>query len=90
MATLWEMQIKIMSGKWDVGGPLHVVIEDWLAALDAQILPLEVRHISTLASLERHHGDPFDRILVAQAVSDGLTILTSDATFRSYPTRVIW
>ena len=50
-----------------------------------QLLPVLLRHTKEIDSLPKHHGDPFDRMLVAQAIVDGLTLITSDRALRRYP-----
>jgi PIN domain nuclease of toxin-antitoxin system len=50
-----------------------------------QLLPVLLRHTGAIGSMPNHHGDPFDRMLVAQAIVDGLTLVTSDRMLRSYP-----
>ncbi len=54
------------------------------------ILPVEMRHVMASARLPFHHRDPFDRLLVAQAVVEDLPIATGDAVIGRYPVRVIW
>ncbi|HET7738815.1 MAG TPA: type II toxin-antitoxin system VapC family toxin [Tepidiformaceae bacterium] len=53
-------------------------------------LPFTVEHAGTMAALPVHHGDPFDHMLIAQAISERLTIVTSDGAFRQYPVEVLW
>jgi PIN domain nuclease of toxin-antitoxin system len=54
------------------------------------ILPIRMGHILRLETLPPHHRDPFDRLLIVQAMEDDLTILTNDAQFRHYPAKLIW
>ena len=76
----WEIAIKASLGRIK---PRRTVAE---AAADSgfEELPLLLRHTETLAGLPWHHRDPFDRALVAQAVVEGLTIVTRDAALRPY------
>jgi PIN domain nuclease of toxin-antitoxin system len=55
-----------------------------------KLLPIQYEHILQLELLPHHHGDPFDRLLIAQALHEGLPILTEDARFRQYGVQVIW
>ncbi len=84
-ASAWEIAIKRALGKLE--SP-----EDLLAALDEggiRRLPIEFEHASVAGALPRHHDDPFDRMLVAQAQHEGLTLLTSDARISSYAVAVL-
>jgi PIN domain nuclease of toxin-antitoxin system len=53
-------------------------------------LPVTLRHADLLQDLPAHHADPFDRLLIAQALEEGLTILTSDRAFEPYRVPVVW
>ena len=55
-----------------------------------QLLPVTLDHIDTLAGLPPHHRDPFDRLLIAQAIHDGLTIVTGDHVIPLYPVSTLW
>ena len=63
----------------------HASVRD----LGFERLEIEDPHLTTLATLPLHHRDPFDRLLIAQALTDGLTVLTADELFGAYGTRVI-
>ena len=56
----------------------------------ARVLPIRASHVAALAALPALHRDPFDRILIAQAVAEGLDFVTSDESIRAYPLRTIW
>jgi len=78
----WEVQIKSAIGKLHLQGSLDMLLDDATHRFD--ILDVSLRHIRTLRSLPLHHRDPFDRMLVAQAQCDGLTIMTIDPLVRAY------
>ena len=86
-ASTWEIAIKAALGK--LQGDL-VAITDACAAAAFAELPLTVRHTLALRDLDPHHRDPFDRILVAQALAESLTLVTHDAALRSYPAPIFW
>ena len=65
-------------------------ITDFLIDNNIKILPLEFRHLQTLLDLELIHRDPFDRVIIAQAKTDNLTIITMDKLFQSYPVKCLW
>jgi len=57
---------------------------------DFEILPIEPKHTAILTTLPLHHKDPFDRLIVAQAMSEGLPLISADAQLDAYPVRRIW
>ena len=81
-----EVAIKIAQGKLRLGESFRVMI----AADDFTELPVTLRHAEELERLPRHHGDPFDRMLVAQARVEGATLVTHDRAFEPYGIPVIW
>lgn len=90
MVSLWEITIKMANGKLI---PLGASIQDVIEALHSkgvQILPIREAHLIRLESLPHHHRDPFDRLLIAQAIEENLAILTDDAHFRRYPVKTVW
>lgn len=79
--SIWEISIKQSLGRIDF--PLDD-IEGVLDALGLEVLAISVAHAVAAGSLPRHHNDPFDRMLVAQARCEGLRLVTADAAMRSY------
>ena len=84
------MQIKISLGKLRFDLPLAEIIEEQRRVNGSALLPIETAHIYALADLPLHHKDPFDRLLIAQAVGEHLTVVTSDPAFASYQVSVLW
>lgn len=84
--TAWEIAIKRAVGKLKLEAP----VEELLAQNGFLALPVTVRHGDLLRELPRHHPDPFDRLLIVQALEEGLTILTSDRAFEPYRVPVVW
>ena len=84
MASVWEMQIKIDLKKSELSHHLVDVIATQKRENGVQLLPIEVRHIYDLSLLERHHRDPFDRLLLAQSNVEKMPILSADAIFDQY------
>jgi PIN domain nuclease of toxin-antitoxin system len=85
VATVWEIRIKEGLGKLEVP-------PDFREALQAQaflFLDITVDHAHTIVDLPKHHRDPFDRMLIAQAREEGLVIITHDERFRSYDVPLI-
>ena len=80
VASLWEITIKISNGKLTLVGGLAHAIEEIVVTT----LPISLAHIERLRTLPFHHRDPFDRMLIAQAMEEGLTIVTRDRHFPPY------
>jgi PIN domain nuclease of toxin-antitoxin system len=79
-ATAWEIATKRASGKLEAPGD----IAEWVRRNGFTELPIEIEHAASSAELPRHHRDPFDRMLVAQARSEELTLVTSDPEILRY------
>ena len=87
--SMWEIGIKVQVGKLDL--PLdREFYETHVRALKAKVLPVEFAHSVEMLSLPMHHRDPFDRMLIAQARAEGLTVVTRDAAFGMYEVPVVW
>jgi PIN domain nuclease of toxin-antitoxin system len=84
--SAWEIAIKQALGKLTFPDTMEDVVEKY----GFVALPTSVRHGDVLRALPRHHPDPFDRLLIAQALDDGFTILTSDRAFEAYRVPVAW
>jgi PIN domain nuclease of toxin-antitoxin system len=80
----WEIQVKTNLGKLDLNVPLHKMIETQQHDNDLKLLPIELTHIYALARLEHHHNDPFDRLLIAQAMVENMPIVTVDSKIKLY------
>jgi PIN domain nuclease of toxin-antitoxin system len=85
-ASGWELAIKSALGRLRLAEPFHVTI----AADDFTELPLTLRHAGELAVLPAHHADPFDRVLIAQAIVEGATIVSHDRAFQPYGVPMLW
>ena len=89
-ATLWELQIKINLGKFDFGEPLEVAVAHEFEQNRIELLPVEPKHIFNLSQLPRHHGDPFDRMLISQALVEDMMIVTADRKISDYNVKCLW
>ena len=85
-ATGWEIAVKQAAGRLRTRESLRVTV----ASDEFSELPFTLKHAEDLQRLPRHHGDPIDRILVAQARVEGATIVTHDRLFEKYGVPVIW
>jgi len=88
--TPWEVAIKFALGRLTMDVPYEVVFPKVLDANGFKLLPTTLEHFRELISLPRHHGDPFDRLLIAQAKMEGLTIVSSDSHFAGYGVSLLW
>lgn len=89
VASYWEVVIKTRKGLLPIPDP----VSWWTRAaelLGGRVLPVRASHISALSALPDLHRDPFDRILIAQAVAEGWPLITSDRQIAAYPVRVVW
>ena len=84
-ASVWEAGIKSALGKWSI--PLD--LEEAIDAFGAKPLPISPYHAKMAANLPLHHMDPFDRMIIAQAQTEGLTIVSCDSQFSNYPVALI-
>lgn len=89
-ASVWELIVKIQSGKLRIPEEPGAFIARRLALHSMDSLSVKLEHALRLYMLPAHHKDPFDRILVAQAISERVPIITADSQIPRYPVEVIW
>ena len=89
-ASLWELAIKVAKGKLILPGSSVASLYKQATLIGVTILPITTAHILRTETLPHHHRDPFDRMIVAQAIEENLTILTSDSEIPRYSVPVIW
>jgi PIN domain nuclease of toxin-antitoxin system len=89
-ASSWEIAIKWQLGRLALPSPPAEYVPDRVAS--SGVVPLAVEHVHTLAvgELPGHHRDPFDRLLVVQAVAEGAVLVTADSAMRSYDVELLW
>jgi len=90
VASLWEMAIKLSIGKLSLGQPFETLIPEQMKLNGIELLQIEMPHIVAVASLPFHHRDPFDRLLVAQAIVEQMPIVSGDPAFDSYTIQRLW
>ena len=83
-ASIWEIIIKQQLGKLKFPEPLEQSIPQTISHYGLSLLPIELSHLFRLQGLPLHHRDPFDRLLVAQAMAENLTLATSDTPLSAY------
>jgi PIN domain nuclease of toxin-antitoxin system len=89
-ASLWEMAIKISIGKLELAEPFGKLIPAQLTLHDIIILPIEIEHINEVIALPLHHRDPFDRLIIAQAIVQKLPLVGADSQFDKYQISRLW
>jgi PIN domain nuclease of toxin-antitoxin system len=90
VVVAWELQIKITLKKFELKWSLAKSIEAEQLANGFQILPVKLEHVLNLENLPLHHKDPFDRLLISQAIAVDMVIMTVDKRFRDYDVKVLW
>lgn len=89
IVSLWEMGIKYSLGKLDLKADLKRIFE-LVDQSGLTILPITPTHILTNSALNFHHRDPFDRLMIAQAKSERLSLISKDGEFEDYNINLIW
>ena len=87
--SAWEIAIKVSIGKLNFAGGSAFFIEK-MRQNGIEMLDIKSSHVENVETLPFIHRDPFDRLLVATALADGMTILTSDENIRKYGVRWVW
>lgn len=89
-ATAWELSIKARLGKLHLPGPPAQCIPAFMAKQGLRPLPVTHMHAVKIYDLPPHHQDPFDHLIIAQAIMEEMTVMTADRNFRKYPVDVLW
>jgi PIN domain nuclease of toxin-antitoxin system len=88
--SAWEIAVKAGIGRLTIPGDLETYTLEQVSRNRFEILPISLAHALRVSRLPTHHKDPFDRMLIAQALVEKVTILTADAQIARYPIRVTW
>ena len=90
VVSVWEIMIKVQLGKLVLPVPIQNLIATQQQVNRFRLLPVEMKHVLAVEGLPMFHKDPFDRLLIAQAISEGATIASIDHVFAQYPVGVLW
>lgn len=90
IASIWEILIKVQLRKLSLPEPAGPYVIRKMADNRLETLPIELNHLLASEGLALHHRDPFDRMLIAQALEENVPIVTADPFFSRYPVKVIW
>jgi len=90
VAAVWELAIKTGGNKLTLRDPLEQFVGKWATTYRIELLPIQLNHALRVASLPNFHRDPFDRLMIAQAIVDDMAILSVEAEFAPYPISIVW
>lgn len=90
VASIWEMQIKIKLGKMIFNDTLENIVIEQQQINRIQILPIQLSHALYLENLPPHHKDPFDRLLISQAIVENMILMSADTDFAKYQVNLLW
>lgn len=90
VASMWEITIKSSLGRLTVPLPPSALLREHIWANAIDLLAIQPDHLDVLHNLPYHHKDPFDRLLLAQSIQEGMVLLARDQAFRAYEVQVMW
>lgn len=90
IVSIWEMAIKQSIGKLSFNLPFKTFIQQQISANSINILNINLDHIDAVVSLPLHHRDPFDRLIIAQAIVEQIPVLSGDTVFDAYSVQRLW
>lgn len=90
IVSLWEMAIKVSIGKLDVPLPFTRLNREHVEGNAIEVLPIRAEHLDEQRKLPFHHGDPFDRLIIAQAIAEEMKVISRDEEFGAYPAECVW
>ncbi len=89
-ASYWEIAIKCSIGKYPLNASFEAFIVQGIDGNGFIILPIEPKHTAALTNMPFHHRDPFDRLLVAQCMTEAIDVISNDAVLDAYGIRRLW
>jgi PIN domain nuclease of toxin-antitoxin system len=89
-ASLWEIAIKLSLGKLRLARPFEDLIPEQMSVNGILFLGIAIEHLAPVVSLPFHHRDPFDRLLIAQAMVEQMPLVSADPSFDPYPVTRLW
>jgi PIN domain nuclease of toxin-antitoxin system len=90
IASLWKITVKLSLGKLKLSKPFGEVFPQQLQVNGFELLPISCAQLNQLVLFPFHHRNPFDRMLLAQATTDAMTLITRDPEFVKYPVKTLW
>jgi PIN domain nuclease of toxin-antitoxin system len=89
LTSIWEMQIKIQLGKLQLSDSLPEILKTQQVENNLELMTIALEHVWALDSLPYHHKDPFDRLIIAQAQAEGMTLVSADRIFGMYEVELL-
>lgn len=89
VVSIWEILIKVQTGKVSFQGSLQGIVS-LQQKNGLQVLPVTLDHVLAIGTLPHIHKDPFDRMLIVQAIVEQASVISNDAVFAQYPVKVVW
>jgi PIN domain nuclease of toxin-antitoxin system len=90
IVSIWEIAIKINVGKLRLGKPFAELVPEQITDNEIDVLPIHFDDLKIVAALPLYHRDPFDRLLIAQAMMHGITLASDDSNFAQYGVSLLW
>ena len=90
IASIWEIAVKVSINKLSLSSPFEDVFPYQLIYNSIDILEIDINHLKIVSNLPLHHRDPFDKLLIAQCMSEGIPIVSTDSLFDQYGIKRIW
>ena len=90
IASIWELAIKVNTGKLALSATLDIYVDQWMQTYLIQELAVSKLHAVATTKLPQLHRDPFDRMLIAQSISEQMTLVSGDSQIAAYQVNVIW
>ena len=88
--TIWEIAIKVGLNKLTLAEPYEDFMNHAIADNNLTVLETSVKHAAVLTTLPFHHRDPFDRLIIAQAITEEIAVVSGDTAFDAYPVTRVW
>ena len=89
-ANYWELAIKVQLGKYQLNVPFDEFVAQAIERYDLTILPIKPTHAAVVSGLPNHHRDPFDRLIIAQAMVEQVAVVSADRAFDAYSVGRLW
>jgi len=90
VASAWEMVIKVALGRLKFTKDVDQFLREHLTTNSITPLSIQLQHATTVGNLPAHHRDPFDRMIIAQAISEQIPVITNDPEFKKYSAQLVW
>lgn len=88
-ASIWEIEIKVKIGKLSFQSSIEIILQSQVSTNLLKVLPITLEHIYGIKNLPVAHNDPFDRLIISQAIFEDMILLSTDSIFDQYPVTVI-